>query len=152
MNLSLRLGSVLIVLAGSAVYGGGTSFAVRVIAFDRQDQDNATFRLEAVDAKDPVVPGCLSLTVVASYGPPDLAHVIGVAEPPSTREAHRKALDMLATAYRDKTETRFGLISDGLSKEPGGATCEFRSRAMKPAEEYGGRIVPYSYARWPRWP
>jgi hypothetical protein len=95
------------------------------------------------------MPSCPTARVVASYGPPGWAEIVGIQKPPATRAEHRRALDSLNAAYRGAAHIRFGLMGDGLAKDTEAPACEFHSQALRLVEEDAGAKVPYSFAKWP---
>jgi hypothetical protein len=144
MRLIPSLAIAMVVVGLLRAIAGGTSYPVRVRAFEPGEQSKASFVVES--ASEELMPGCKIVRVVAEYR---VWHWPWSSEKTFTREAHFQALRRLKEVFESRATTRFGIMGSGLGHKSSDGPCVFRSRALALLEEAPGIQVVYSVYKYP---
>jgi hypothetical protein len=144
MRLIPSLAIAVGVLFPPLAVAGGTSYQVRVTAFEPGEHTKATFVIE--DTSEEVMPGCKVARIVAEYR---LWRWPWSTEKTFTRDAHLVALQRLREAFESGATTRFGIMGSGLARGSSDAPCVFRSRALALLDEESGARAVYSVYKYP---
>jgi len=143
MRLAVAVVTV-VALASPTAMAGGTSYRVRITAFETSDAAQAVFVADG--GSEELMPGCRVVRVASRY---ELRSWPWSSEKVFTRQAHRDGLRRLKEAFDSGAETRFGIMGSGLAGEASGKPCAFRSRALALIQEEAGISVVYSLYKHP---
>jgi hypothetical protein len=143
---SLLQAVALLTLGASSAVAGGDSREVRVIAFQRSEDTNARFVIEAVSKRNRIL-GCRIAEVIAAYEVRPFWPWSEVKE--FTREAYDEGLKRLEEASESRAVIRFGVMGSGLGHEPSDGRCVFRSRGLATHEEHSGTQAVFSVYKYP---